>query len=72
MASLHGVRREKGLSQRALADKTGVRLETIYLIESGRRHASLQVMRLICAVLDVDPIEIDEFQASVEQPPTKR
>jgi transcriptional regulator with XRE-family HTH domain len=66
MPPLQTVRRAQGLSQRALADRTGLRLETVYHIEHGNRLPRLGVMRLICAVLRVPPHEVDEFQKAID------
>jgi DNA-binding XRE family transcriptional regulator len=65
MATLRTLRKERSFSQRGLAEKTGLRLETVYFIETGRRAPRLQVMRLICEVLQVKPDEVDEFRPAL-------
>lgn len=73
MAPLRIVRRRRLLTQRDLAEKAGVMLSTVYLIETGRTTPVLKVMRKICAALDVGPEEIDEFRAVLEgDPPTRK
>jgi transcriptional regulator with XRE-family HTH domain len=66
MGTLREVRKACGFSQRALAESTGLRLETVYHIEHGNRQPRLAVMRLICDALAVPPQEIDEFRATIE------
>lgn len=72
MATLREVRQRQGLSQRALATRAGVSLQTVYLIETGRVRPRFAVMREICRVLGVAPQEIDEFRKSLEAPPALR
>lgn len=68
MASLKIVRTRKMLSQVALAKLAGVASSTVYLIE---RHdpsyfPRLSVMRKLCAALDVEPQDVDEFRAALD------
>jgi DNA-binding XRE family transcriptional regulator len=65
MGSLREVRKACGFSQRALAAKVGIRLETVYHIERGTRLPSFAVMRLICEALRVEPQHIDEFREAI-------
>ena len=55
---LRFVRERSGLSQRALAKKTGVPNSTISLIESGKMNPSVGALR---RVLDGVPISMSEF-----------
>ncbi|WP_299668434.1 cupin domain-containing protein [uncultured Ruegeria sp.] len=57
---LRYVRERAGLSQRALAKKTGVPNSTISLIESGKTNPSVGALR---RVLDGVPISLSEFFA---------
>jgi DNA-binding XRE family transcriptional regulator len=67
MTPLATLRRRKLLTQADLAKAAGVGESTIRTIESGsNRHPRIKVMRAICDALDVQPVEIDEFQAAIE------
>lgn len=66
-ARLRFVRERAGLSQRALAKKTGVPNSTISLIESGKMNPSVGALR---RVLDGIPIGLSEFFAF--QPETEK
>ena len=57
---LRAVREQSGVSQRALAKKTGVPNSTISLIESGKMNPSVGALRRI---LDGIPISLSEFFA---------
>jgi transcriptional regulator with XRE-family HTH domain len=72
MGALRDVRKACGFSQRALAEATQLRLETVYHIERGNRQPRLAVMRLICDALKVEPQSIDEFRSSIAQEDTPR
>jgi transcriptional regulator with XRE-family HTH domain len=67
LASLEVTRRRQLLSQRALAERSGVSESTIYAIE-GRKstHPRLEVMRKLCDALGVEPMDVDEFRRAVE------
>ena len=52
------LRRNKGLTQSALAEKTGLSSQYICLIESGKKKASLNSLLSISNALD---ITLDEF-----------
>ena len=66
MASLEVVRRRALLTQRELAQKAGVALSTVFLIEKGRQpRPSLRVIRSISSALGVPADEIDEFRAAL-------
>jgi len=66
MPSLASARRRRLLTQRALAEKAGVALSTVYAIENGRRAVPrFEVIRKLAEALDVDPLEIDEFRHAV-------
>jgi HTH-type transcriptional regulator/antitoxin HipB len=47
-------RRKRGLSQTQLADQTGVRQETISLIETGNPAAKLETILAVLAALDLE------------------
>ena len=57
-ARLRALRERAGLSQRALAKKTGVLNSTISLMESGKTNPSVGALR---RVLDGIPVSLSEF-----------
>ncbi|MEQ9260329.1 MAG: helix-turn-helix domain-containing protein [Roseovarius sp.] len=59
-ARLRGLRERAGLSQRALAKRTGVPNSTISLVESGKTNPSVAALRRI---LDGIPVSLSEFFA---------
>jgi transcriptional regulator with XRE-family HTH domain len=63
--SLKAARLQKLLTQQELADKSGIRQETIARIERGHQAASLRTIRALSAALGLPPTEIDEFRASL-------
>jgi transcriptional regulator with XRE-family HTH domain len=62
---LRFIRERTGLSQRALATKTGVPNSTISLIESGKMNPSVGALR---RVLDGIPISMSDFFAFEPEP----
>jgi transcriptional regulator with XRE-family HTH domain len=56
------VRRSRLLSMRALAVKSGVSVRTINNIEMGYIAPHLSTIGKLCAALNVDPMEVDEFR----------
>ena len=56
------LRKRKLLSQRALAQRAGVALSTVYLLEAGRtERVTFKVMRRISDALGEEPQAIAEF-----------
>jgi DNA-binding XRE family transcriptional regulator len=55
------VRRKRLLTQRDLAEKAQVAHSTIALIEAGKTTPRIKVIRQLCAVLAVQPEDVDEF-----------
>jgi HTH-type transcriptional regulator/antitoxin HipB len=47
-------RRMRALSQKSLGDKTGLRQETISLIENGNPSAKIKTLLAVLAVLDLE------------------
>jgi transcriptional regulator with XRE-family HTH domain len=67
LAPLEVVRRRKLLSQRTLAERSGVSESTIFAIERGTsKRPRLEVMRKLCDALGVEPTEVDEFRRVIE------
>lgn len=60
------LRKRRLLTQRALADKAGVTQATLVALERGRATPRIQTMEKIAAALDVDPMEISEFNRAIE------
>ncbi len=52
---LRAVRKQRGLSQEALALNAGVERNYISLIELGRNSPSIRILYKICKVLDISP-----------------
>lgn len=52
---LRHLRKERGLSQEALALEAGVERNYISLLELGKSSASIRMLFKICAVLDLPP-----------------
>lgn len=52
---LRMVRKRRGLTMTALAERAGLTTATISRIENGQRNASDDALAAIAAVLDVDP-----------------
>mgnify|MGYP002517854716 CR=1 FL=1 len=50
--------RESGLTQTAIAKRLGVSQQTIGQYLSGRAMPALDTFANLCAVLDLDPVEI--------------
>jgi transcriptional regulator with XRE-family HTH domain len=56
--TLKRLRRESALSQRALAHQSGVGLDTVNKLETGRRDALPTTLRKLAEALDVEPKEL--------------
>ena len=52
---VRNLRREKGMSQRQLAEASGVSKKTLANVETGKVHPLPSTARKIGAALDVDP-----------------
>jgi DNA-binding XRE family transcriptional regulator len=50
---LRALRRERGLTQRQLAERAGVSLEGVWTIEAGRKYPRIGTQRLLAKALDV-------------------
>lgn len=61
---LRGARKELRLSQRSLADSTGVSLETIRGYESGKRNASTATLERLIAALKIPNAIANEMRES--------
>jgi transcriptional regulator with XRE-family HTH domain len=72
---LRRIRKERGLTQRGLADASGVDPATISLIETGKRRPHLETLDSLALVLGVEVIEFfPKVQASLwpEERPERR
>ena len=65
--TLREVRSDRLLTLRELADKAGIALSTLYMIESGRSSPSFRVIRAISGVLGVEPASVAEFAAAMAE-----
>ena len=66
MPTLRELRIRRLLSLRELAKRASVAQRTIVEAEAGRQVPRPATMRKIAEALDVDPMEIDEFRAAIE------
>jgi transcriptional regulator with XRE-family HTH domain len=67
MKSLREWRLEKLLGVKNLAAESGVSTKTIVQIEHGRQLPRLRTIRRLCEVLDVQPAEVEEFKAALDE-----
>jgi transcriptional regulator with XRE-family HTH domain len=68
VTSLATLRKRKLLSQRALAEKAGVALSTIYLLEAGKtERVTFKVMRAVSEALGAAPESIAEFRRAIDR-----
>lgn len=58
---LKALRKEKGLSQEELAEKSGLNRPYISGIEQGKRNVSLEVMEKLAEALEVEMKELVDF-----------
>ncbi len=66
MRTLKEARATHLLTVRALAERAGVAPSTVYLAENGRSVPRFAVIRAICDALGVEPGDIEEFAAAIE------
>lgn len=58
MENLRRIREERGLSQRALADRAGVVKSTIYEAEAGRHIPRIQTLEKLADALGVSIVDL--------------
>ena len=58
MERLKELREERALSMRELAERAGVRHQTIYRLENGQRRAIPRTVRHLAEALGVEPREL--------------
>ena len=58
MSSLRTLREKKGLSLRALAQRTGLALKTVWRYEKGLSAPTLRSARVLCRELDVELVTL--------------
>lgn len=66
MRTLKEARAERLLTLRALAERAGVAFSTVHLIETGKSVPRFEVIKKLSAALDVEPKDIAEFAAAIE------
>lgn len=59
-AVLYERRKQKGLTQEKLAEKSDVDRKYIYLLEKGRRQPTLQTILALSKALSLTPMELIE------------
>lgn len=67
MARLRDLRLSRALSQRDLAQLSGVAQQTVVDLELGRREPRLQTIRRLAQALGVEPGHVDEFRRAIEE-----
>lgn len=65
--TLKEARAARLLTMRELAEKAGVAPSSIYLIERGQSVPRFAMIRKIAAALDMNPADIAEFAAAIEE-----
>ncbi len=60
-------RAEQLLSSKTLAAKAGVSNKTIIGVENGRHLPTFRTIQRLCAALGVEPGEVAEFAAAIEE-----
>ena len=68
MTTLGRLRRERLLSQTALALRAGCSVRTVVLVETGRRAPQFETIRRLAAALGVEPAEVWEFRPAMGLP----
>ena len=66
LVPLATLRRRRLLTQRALAEKAGITQATLVSLELGKATPRIQTMQKIAIALEVDPLEIVEFNRAIE------
>lgn len=66
LVPLATLRRRRLLTQRALAEKAGITHATLVSLELGKATPRIQTMQKIATALQVDPLEIAEFNRAIE------
>lgn len=67
MKTLRDWRLARLLSVQALADKAGVTKKSLIDLEHGRRTPHYGTIAKLCAALDVEPGDVAEFAAALEE-----
>jgi DNA-binding XRE family transcriptional regulator len=65
--NLSEARARKLLTASRLAALAGMSRAGIYAIESGRNIPTLETVRKLSEVLEVDPMEVEEFRSAIEK-----
>lgn len=66
MVTLKEARAERLLTVRGLAERAGVAFSTVHLVETGKSVPRFEVIQKLSAALGVEPREIAEFAAAIE------
>jgi transcriptional regulator with XRE-family HTH domain len=66
MTTLRAWRQRKAWSADDLAEKAGVSNKTISDIELGKVRPKFRTIRRICAALDVEPSDVEEFTRTTD------
>ncbi len=64
---LREIRIRKLYSIRGLAEVAGLSDSTVRTVESGQVRPSLSTIRKLSTLLDIDPMEVDEFKEAMKR-----
>jgi len=64
---LKEARKRKLLTVEELASQSGVSVSAINKIEQGAWLPSLKTIRKIAPILGIEPVEVEEFKATIEK-----
>lgn len=70
--NLRAIRKERGLSQEALAEELGIHRTYASSIERGERNLSLQSVEWLAEVLGVEPLALLTAAPQARHPPRQR
>ena len=54
------------MTVRDFADQSGASASNLYKIEQGARLPSLKLVRILAAIIEVDPMEVEEFKVAID------
>lgn len=64
---LREIRIRKLYSIRGLAKAAGLSDSTVRTVENGQVRPSLSTIRKLSSLLDIDPMEVDEFREAIDR-----
>ncbi len=67
LVTLREARAARVLTVRALAEQAGVAPSTVHLVETRKSVPRFEVIRKLSAILDLNPLDVDEFRVAIER-----